>query len=49
MNLRANLENSILEDNNYFKKIIKNLPEYIYWKDANLTYQGCNNNSNSRR
>jgi PAS domain S-box-containing protein len=26
----------------YLKDIFENLPEYIYWKDLNLTYQGCN-------
>lgn len=24
------------------REIIENLPEYIYWKDAHLIYQGCN-------
>ena len=26
----------------YLKKIVESLPEYIYWKDENLVYQGCN-------
>lgn len=26
----------------YLKNILENLPEYIYCKDANLVYQGCN-------
>ncbi|MBA2655474.1 MAG: response regulator [Tatlockia sp.] len=27
----------------YLKNIIENLPQYVYWKDNNLVYQGCNN------
>lgn len=26
----------------HLKNIIENLPEYIYWKDKNRVYQGCN-------
>ena len=26
----------------YLNSILENLPEYIYWKDTNLIYQGCN-------
>jgi PAS domain S-box-containing protein len=26
----------------HLKDIVENLPEYIYWKDLNLNYQGCN-------
>ena len=25
------------------KNIMENLPQYVYWKDRNLVYQGCNN------
>lgn len=26
----------------YLKDILENLPEYIYWKDTDFIYQGCN-------
>ena len=26
----------------YLQTIIENLPEYVYWKDVNFVYQGCN-------
>ena len=26
------------------REVMENLPEYIYWKDKNLIYQGCNKN-----
>lgn len=26
----------------YLSNIVENLPEYVYWKDKNLVYQGCN-------
>jgi PAS domain S-box-containing protein len=26
----------------YLKDIVENLPEYIYWKDLDFIYQGCN-------
>jgi two-component system aerobic respiration control sensor histidine kinase ArcB len=29
---------------NLLEEIIANIPEYIYWKDKNLKYVGCNNN-----
>jgi len=34
--------NNVNANKLYLKLIIENLPEYIYWKDKNLLYQGCN-------
>ncbi len=34
---------SLQESKIYIKNIIENLPQYVYWKDKNLVYQGCNN------
>ncbi|MDP3560722.1 MAG: hypothetical protein Q8R83_00910 [Legionellaceae bacterium] len=34
---------SSLTNQMYLQSIIENLPEYVYWKDKNYLYQGCNN------
>jgi len=31
-----------ISDKIYLQNILENLPEYIYWKDKNLIYKGCN-------
>jgi two-component system aerobic respiration control sensor histidine kinase ArcB len=35
-------QNKYPNNENYFFNVINNLPEYIYWKDKKLVYQGCN-------
>jgi two-component system, OmpR family, aerobic respiration control sensor histidine kinase ArcB len=37
-----NLAEDIDINQQYLKNVIENLPEYIYWKDKNLLYQGSN-------
>jgi len=36
-------KNSLQNNSIYLKSIIENLPQYVYWKDRNFVYQGCNN------
>ena len=33
---------SLPQDDNFFRKIIDNLPQYIFWKDKNSVFLGCN-------
>ena len=37
-----NAKRSRLLTTAHLRNIMENLPEYIYWKDVNLTYCGCN-------
>ncbi len=37
-----NLERDKNKTNEFFKFIINNLPQRIFWKDTNFIYQGCN-------
>jgi PAS domain S-box-containing protein len=32
------------EEHKLFQKIINNIPQYIFWKDKNSVFLGCNNN-----
>lgn len=34
---------SLQDSQIYLRNIIENLPQYVYWKDRNFVYQGCNN------
>ncbi|MBA4283870.1 MAG: hypothetical protein C0432_06230 [Candidatus Puniceispirillum sp.] len=37
-----NYKKSYLTNQMYLQSIIENLPQYVYWKDKNFVYQGCN-------
>ncbi|WP_347251263.1 ATP-binding protein [Legionella sp.] len=36
-------KNSLQDSQIYLRNIIENIPQYVYWKDRNFVYQGCNN------
>lgn len=39
---KADVEQYINQISNYYKSIIEKIPCYIYWKNTNLEYLGCN-------
>lgn len=48
MNVKAsplvNYEQLTVEQPEFLKTIIDNLPGYVYWKDVDSVYMGCNQN-----
>ncbi len=38
------IDDVLINENNVLKNIIAELPGYIYWKNINSEYMGCNNN-----
>lgn len=41
---RKQAENKLRESQEFLQLIINNIPQWIYWKDRNSTYIGCNRN-----
>lgn len=41
---RKESEKTLLQQQRLMQMAIDNIPQYIFWKDANLVYQGCNKN-----
>ncbi|HIE03044.1 MAG TPA: PAS domain S-box protein [Thiotrichaceae bacterium] len=40
---RKKMEDALREQREFLRLIIDNIPQYIFWKDMNCVYLGCNN------
>ncbi|MEK8021879.1 MAG: PAS domain S-box protein, partial [Candidatus Parabeggiatoa sp.] len=40
---RKQMEDALREQREFLRLIIDNIPQYIFWKDMNCVYLGCNN------
>jgi len=40
---RKQMEDTLREQREFLRLIIDNIPQYIFWKDMNCVYLGCNN------
>lgn len=41
---RKNTENQLQENKKFIQIVMDNIPQFIFWKDLNLNYLGCNKN-----
>lgn len=41
---RKRAEAALQEKEQYLRLILNNIPQQVFWKDTNLTFQGCNRN-----